>query len=297
MRLCHNIMSLNVYRNYTKALSERSQAMNSIESGSKLNNKNSFSGAFGRSEEFSMQIKGLHMANKNLQDGFSMIQTVEGGLSEISSSLVRIKELTVQAANGSYNKDDLNAMQKEINQIKGNISDIVKNTDFNGVKLMDNKDIDPKVAADPKAKSANTITHYLESISGANVGDIIKIPQYSISIENLGIGKGKCIGNIDVTNTLNKGNNIEIADTAIDQIDSIRSTYGSVEQRLNSASDDIGSNLIPMKKAKSYLSDADVAKEMMKFVRADLLTQASNAMMVQSNDFPENSLRVLQSVK
>ena len=301
MRLCHNLMSLNVYKNYTKALSSRSQAMENIESGSKLNSFNNFSTAFGRSEEFTMQIKGMQMAEKNLQDSHSMIQTIEGGLSSISESLVRLKQLTVQAANGSYNKADLNSIQKEIDQLKNNISDITKNTNFNGVTLMDNKSVDSTI--DSK-HLGNVITGSIKSVSGSNVGDIIEIPQYNISIKNLGISNGKLIQDgksiedIDVTDSAkDKGINISIVDNAIDQVNSIRSKYGAIEGRLSSACENIGSSLIPLQKARSFLNDSNVAKEFMKFTRADVLTQASNAMMVQSNNFPMDALRVLENVR
>ena len=301
MRLCHNLMSLNVYKNYTKALNSRSQAMENIESGSKLNSFNNFSTAFGRSEEFTMQIKGMQMAEKNLQDGFSMIQTIEGGLSSISESLVRMKQLTVQAANGSYNKADLESIQKEIDQLKSNISDITKNTNFNAVTLMDNKSVDPTVDA---KHLGSVITGTIKSVSGANVGDIIDIPQYTISTKNLGINNGdliqdgKSIEDINVCDLLkDKGTNISIVDNAIEQVNAIRSKYGAIEQRLNSACHNIGSSLIPLQKARSFLSDSNVAKEFMKFTKEDLLTQASNAMMVQSNNFPMDALRILENVR
>ena len=136
MRLMHNLNSLNIYREQNKVVSRQSAALRRISSGYKINSAKENPNAIASSEKMRIQIRGLQMAQRNAQDGVSMLQTADGALDNITSMLQRIRELTVQAGNDSATIEDKKVIQEEINNLKQGIGDIIKNTQFNGVELL-----------------------------------------------------------------------------------------------------------------------------------------------------------------
>ncbi|MBV1821855.1 flagellin, partial [Bacteroidales bacterium MSK.15.36] len=135
MRLNHNLASLNVYRGYLKNLKSNSVAMKKVSSGVKIQSAKDDPNNLAKSERMRMNIRGLQMANRNVQDGVSMLQSADGSLSSINAILGRIRELTVQYGNGSNSEEDKEIIKKEIDQMIEGCEDIVNNSEFNGVKL------------------------------------------------------------------------------------------------------------------------------------------------------------------
>ena len=127
MRLNQNMQSLNVYRNYKKNLSTQSVALERVSTGKKINSAKDNPNKLGVSEGLRLQIRSLQMAERNIQDGVSMMQTVDGALSNVSESLIRMKELTVQAG-GVNSESDLAVIQNEMEQIKQGIDYTVNNS-------------------------------------------------------------------------------------------------------------------------------------------------------------------------
>lgn len=133
----HNISALNIFNNMNENNSVNSKTMNRISSGLRINCAADDSAGLGISQEMKAQIRGLAQAERNIQDGISLIQTAEGGLSEIENpNLQRMRELAVQAANGTLTSEDRDKIQKEIDEIKNGINDIANNTEFNEIKVL-----------------------------------------------------------------------------------------------------------------------------------------------------------------
>jgi flagellin len=275
MRVNKNIASLNIYRAYSENLAKQSGALGRISSGIKINSSKDNPNAIAQSERLRMQIRGLQMAARNTQDGVSMLQTTEGGLEGITDSLQRVRELLVQAG-GATTPEDKETIQKEINQMLAGEDDMANNTEFNGVKLLVNKDnLEPEI---------------IESSIGANVGEIIEIPRYNLTTEGLNLNNGK----VDVYNI---GTSIENIDNALDVIISARSKFGALENRFASSYNSTIEIADKVQSAESGIRDTDMAEEMMEFAKCNILVEAGNAMMVQSNKFPQDILRVLENVR
>lgn len=281
MRLSHNLASLNAFRNYSKVLTEQSTALDKITSGYKVRCSKDDPNVMAQSEKTKIQIRGLQMASRNAQDGVSMLQTAEGGLESIGNMLVRIKELTLQASNGTNNLDDKEVIQNEINELMAGIETTAKGTEFNGVKLLSQGN---------KFSETNVMTKSVPI--GANVGDLEDIPFYNLTTEGLDI-KGK----INVTDTSKLGESLDAVNNAIGTVLSVRSEYGSLENRFEECMNNIGEISLKMEGANSNLVDADVAEEMMNYAKSDILYQSSLAIMRQTNNFPMDVLKILENVK
>ncbi|NEZ76385.1 flagellin [Clostridium botulinum] len=282
MRLSHNLASLNAFRNYSKVLREQSTALDKITSGYKVRRSKDDPNVMAQSEKTKIQIRGLQVASRNAQDGVSMLQTAEGGLENIGNMLMRIKELTIQAANGTNNLDDQEVVQNEINELIAGIETTAKGTEFNGIKLLSQ--------GNKFSDQTNVMTKSVPI--GANVGDLEYIPFYNLTTEGLDI-KGK----INVTDASKLGESLDAVNNAIETVLSVRSEYGSLENRFEECINNIGEISFKMEGANNELVDADVAEEMMIYAKSDILYQSSLAIMRQTNNFPMDVLKILENVK
>jgi len=282
MRLSHNLASLNAFRNYSKVLTEQSTALDKIVSGYKVRRSKDDPNVMAQSEKTNIQIRGLQVASKNAQNGVSMLQTAEGGLESMGNMLMRIKELTIQAANGTNNADDTQVIQNEIDELMAGIQTTAKGTEFNGIKLLSEG-----------GKFGDQANLKIKSVPvGANVGDLEYIPFYDLTTDGLGI-----MGKIDVTDTNKLGNSLDAVNNAIETVLSVRSEYGSLENRFEECVNNVGEISLKMEGANSELVDADVAEEMMNYAKSDILYQSSLAIMRQTNNFPMDVLKILENVK
>lgn len=286
MRLNTNLMSLNVYKGYTKALKTQETAFNRISTGLKINSAKDDPNNLGQSEMLRLQIRGLQAAGRNLQDGASMLQTFDGALNSVSESLSRMKELIVQGSTDSLNSEDRANIQKEIDQLKEHINSVTKNTEFNGVKLLDDQNI-----------TDNNKPGFITTSIGANVGEIAKIPTFNTSTAMLGKDGVGYLEEINVLDPTMRNKNFEILDSAVNSVNSIRSKYGAIQNKFESLSQGLGEISQAVENADSSLRDADIAEEMMNYSRESILVNSSIAMMVQTNKLPQDVLQILERIK
>ncbi|MBU3159050.1 flagellin [Clostridium frigoris] len=273
MKINKNIASLNIYREYSKNLIKQNSSLGRISSGIKINSAKEDPNGIAKSERFRMQIRGLQMAANNTQDGVSMLQTAEGGLEGITSSLQRVRELLVQAGGTTTDSDKAN-IQSEINQMVDGANDMANNTEFNGVKLL--------------SEGNNEGTSTLEMVTGVNVGEKIKIPKYDLTKDGLGLT------NINVSNT---DESLKSIDNALKVIVDARSKFGALENRFQSSYDSITEISDKTQEAESGIRDTDMATEIMEYSKYNILVEAGNAMMVQSNQLPQNALKILENIR
>lgn len=284
MRLYHNMASMNAYRSYTNSLNKQSAVMNRINTGSRINRAKDNPNAMGKSETMNIQIRGLQMAQRNVQDGVSMMQSVDGSLSSMNEYLNRIRELTAQAG-GAASKEDLGSIQNEINQMVNGMKDIVSGSDFNGVQLIGNGKV-----------TNNSEPKITDMLAGANSGDVIKLPAYNLDPANLKNSAGESLESIDITNKdIDKA--LSIVDSSIKTVTDVRSKYGAVSNRLETAYDITGETGLTLESAQSSIGDADVAMEMMDLAKYNLLVDSSLSIMRQTNNFPQDVLRILENLK
>ncbi|MBW9151951.1 flagellin [Clostridium estertheticum] len=285
MRINKNIASLNIYREYSKNLIKQNSSLGRISSGVKINSAKEDPNGLAQSERFRMQIRGLQMAGNNAQDGVSMLQTAEGGLEGITSSLQRVRELLVQAGGTTTDSDKAN-IQSEINQMVDGANDMANNTEFNGVKLLNVADPDNPGHVDPVV--IGKTTGNIEMVTGVNVGEKIKIPKYDLTKDGLGLK------NINASNT---DESLKSIDNALKVIVDARSKFGALENRFQSSYDSITEITDKTQEAESGIRDTDMATEIMEYSKYNILAEAGNAMMVQSNQLPQNALKILENVR
>ncbi|MBL4932922.1 flagellin [Clostridium paridis] len=286
MRLNKNLMSMDIYRNYTKSLGAQSKVLNHISTGNQVNKAKDNPINLGKSENLRMQIRGLSMAQRNLQDGTSMMQTFDGALDSVSSSLVRMKELMVQGTNDTLNNDDRKNIQMEIDQLKEHINSVARDSEFNGNKLIGDESVDH-----------NGYPNYIRTVVGANVGETAKIPTFNVNTKVIGIEGTAYVDDIDITSTDPAKKDISIVDSAIVRVNSIRSQYGAIQNKFESLAQSLGSITDSAEKADSNLRDADMANEMMEYSKEGLLINSALALMTQTNNMPQNVLRILDKIK
>ena len=278
MRININMKSLGIYSGYKKNIAANSAAMEKISSGKKINSAKDNPLKIEQSENFRMQIRSLEMANKNLQDSTSMIQVADTAMGTISEALIRMKELTVQAANEITNEADRKIIQDEIDVLRSHIDDTAKNTEFNGNKLLVNGNV-----------TDNSKPDYVEMQIGANVGDSIGIPFFNVSSETLGIDK------LDVVNDATKA--LNSIDEALKDVNGCRAKYGAVQNRLENSIEITSSSSYIYEKSSSDINDADIALEMAEIARTSILMESATAMMAQSNNFPKDMLNILANLR
>lgn len=278
MRININMKSLGIYSGYKKNIIANSAAMEKISSGKKINSAKDNPLKIEQSENFKMQIRALEMANKNLQDSTSMIQVADTAMGTISEALIRMKELSVQAASETTNEADRNIIQSEIDQLKSYIDDTANNTEFNGNKLLVNGNV-----------TDNSKPDYVEMQIGANVGDSIGIPFFNVSSETLGIDK------LDVVNDATKA--LNSIDEALKDVNGCRAKYGAVQNRLENSIEITSSSSYIYEKSSSDINDADIALEMAEIARTSILMESATAMMAQSNNFPKEMLNILANLR
>lgn len=278
MRVNINMKSLGIYSGYKKNIAANAAAMEKISSGKKINSAKDNPLKIEQSENFKMQIRALEMANKNLQDSTSMIQVADTAMGTISEALIRMKELTVQAANEVTNEADRRLIQDEIDVLRSHIDDTAKNTEFNGNKLLVNGNV-----------TDNSKPDYVEMQIGANVGDSIGIPFFNVSSETLGIDK------LDVVNDATKA--LNSIDEALKNVNGCRAKYGAVQNRLENSIEITSSSSYIYEKSSSDINDADIALEMAEIARTSILMESATAMMAQSNNFPKDMLNILANLR
>lgn len=274
MRINKNIFSLGLYNNYKKNINKNSVALERISSGMKVNSAKDNPIKLEKSENLKMQIRALQVAEKNLQDGISMIQTADTAMGKIDEALIRIKELMVQSGTDIYTDEDRDSVQQEINELVSFIDDLAKNTEFNGNKLLNN----------------NIPNSVIKMQVGASVGDVIEVPNLNLTIDKLGID------NISVLNSNEIDINIEKIDKAIVKVNSSRGAYGAIQGRIETSTEIVGDGLLILEDSNSNIVDADVAFEMTEFAKSSILIESATAMIAQSNKLPKDVLNILSNL-
>ncbi|MHA6486898.1 flagellin Hag [Bacillus cabrialesii] len=300
MRINHNIAALNTLNRLSSNNGASQKNMEKLSSGLRINRAGDDAAGLAISEKMRGQIRGLEMASKNSQDGISLIQTAEGALTETHSILQRVRELVVQAGNtGTQDDTDLGAIQEEISNLVqeiGNGTDkngISDRTEFNGKKLL-NGDF---------ANGTATLTFQI----GANKAQKLDVNIEAMSSDKLGatdntgaLVAGQSVADIDVkqfaaaTPTLTFDQQLDIVDGAIKQVSNQRSKLGAVQNRLEHTINNLSASGENLTAAESRIRDVDMAKEMSEFTKNNILSQASQAMLAQANQQPQNVLQLLR---
>lgn len=271
MIINHNMSSITAYRNVTSNSAAQAKSMEKLSTGLRINRAADDAAGLSISEKMRGQIRGLDQAQRNAQDGVSMIQTAEGGLNETHAILQRMRELAVQGRNDTNTAADRTALNDELTALRSEIDNIAKNTQYNTQTLL----------AGNASKKFQI---------GANKGQVVTV-QFGINTAGAG---GLNISNVSLGNATAAANAISSLDQAISKVSARRSQIGAIQNRLEYSINNLSTSSENLTAAESRVRDVDMAKEVMKNSKNNILSQAAQAMLSQANQQPQNVLQLLR---
>jgi flagellin len=288
MRVQHNIAALNSYRNLSSNNSAVSKNLEKLSSGYRINRAGDDAAGLAISEKMRAQITGLATAQKNANDGISLIQTAEGALTEVHSMLNRMVELAQQSANGTYdNNTDRENLQAEMDSLTSEINRISDGTNFNGKSLLN-------------TTSSNNVLTLQIGDSSATFNQL-KVTLQNMSASTLKIDKAATeaaaktqTAGIAVTSQAGAAAAVTVLKNAINTVSKFRGDLGALQNRLEHTINNLSVSEENMTAAESRIRDVDMAKEMMSYTKNNILVQASQAMLAQANQVPQGVLQLLQ---
>jgi len=250
-------------------------AMERLSTGKRINSAADDAAGLAIVNSMTSQIRGMQQGVRNANDGISLAQTAEGALNEVTNMLQRVRELAVQAGSDTYADTDRDNIQAEVDELTAQIGQVVSNTEFNGVKLFDG--------------STATVT----VMAGANAADTIDITLDDLTALTSG---GGAAGSFDVTGTDGSAARTALTDidTDIETISTTRATLGASQNRLQSAVNNLTNVSTNLSDARSRIADTDYSAETTALAKAQILGQASTAMLAQANQSQQNVLSLLR---
>ncbi len=263
-----NVSAINAHRNLSFNNSSMSKTMEKLSSGYRINRAADDAAGLAISEKMRFQINGYNQAMRNAQDGISLLQTAEGALTEVHSMLQRMNTLANQAATGTYDNDDREALQLEVDELVAEIDNIASSTQFNGINLLNSTG---SVTFQIGALDSNTLETDLADVQSTSIG----------------------IDAIDIETQTGANSALSIIQSAINSVSETRAQFGAVQNRLEHTINNLGVTSENLSASESRIRNADMAKEMTDFTRNQILVQAGTAMLAQANSAPQGVLRLL----
>jgi flagellin len=270
LRIQNNVEAFNAHRQLAGTGVKQAKAMERLSSGYRINRAADDAAGLAISEKLRAQIGGLGQAQRNAQDAVSLVQTAEGALAEVHSMLQRVRDLAVQYNNGTLSTADKAAITAEVTQLSSEISRIGSDTKFNGISLLTGgSSITFQVgAADGQTLSVTAVQLY-------GAGSTYKVDSGIFTF-----------GASAVT--------LSAIDTAIENVSTARSTFGSVQNRLEHTLNNLATYEENLIASESRVRDVDMAAEMVEFTKLNILQQAGTSMLAQANQAPQGVLSLLR---
>lgn len=276
MVIQHNISAINSYRNLSTNQNALSKNLEKLSSGYKINRAGDDAAGLAISETMRSQINGLNQAVNNANDAVGLIQTAEGAMTETHSMLQRMKTLTTQAANGTYTKTARDNIKAEIDALNKEITRIATTTEFNGEKPLN---------PDTKTKGKN-LTFFIGASSDA--ANAMTVAQMTMT------AKALTIDGILVNTTTAAFKAMKSVDAAIERVSTYRATLGAAQNRLEHTVNNLKVTSENITSAESRIRDTDMADEITAYTKNNILLQAAQSMLSQSNAMPQGVLSMLQ---
>lgn len=267
-----NVGAINANRNLSFNNTNMGKTMEKLSSGFRINRAADDAAGLAISEKMIYQINGLNQAQRNAQDGISMIQTAEGDLTEVHSMLQRLNTLANQSANGTYDNTDRGNIQKEVTELVDEIDRITGNSKFNGVSLLD---------------GTNTSVTFQIGVSDSETL-VAKLSANTASALGL-----KASGALDLSSASGASKALSTIKSAIETVSTNRAQLGAYQNRLEHTINSLGVTSENLSAANSRIKDADMATEMTAFTKNQILVQAGTAMLAQANSAPQSVLKLL----
>ena len=275
----HNMQAANASRVLNVTAGQQAKSTEKLSSGYRINRAADDAAGLSISEKMRKQIRGLDRASTNAQDGVSAVQTAEGALNEVHSMLQRMNELAVQAANGTNASKDVQSIKDEIKQLNTEITRIADTTDFNGKKMLKSGQDEVKIFVGYTSDAQNNI-----SIANKDLNAVAN----AISADAFMTAQSNKATSAQAQNFLSK------ISSQIETVSSMRSDFGAIQNRLEHTIDNLDNVVENVTSAESRIRDTDMADEMVKYSKNNILTQAGQSMLAQANQSTQGVLSLLQ---
>ena len=268
MRINTNLNAMIATNQMGKNTALSGKSMEKLSTGLRITKAGDDAAGLAVSEKMRSQIRGMEQADRNVQDGISMVQTAEGALQEAGNIAQRMRELGIQAGNDTLATTDRDKIKTELTQLQEEMSKIGEETKFNGKNLLSGTtNFTIQAGANKETRTISTI-------------DLVK--------------EAKTLSVIDVADTTKAQSYVGAVDKALETINTGRATLGATQNRLECTSSNLTTSTENLSAAESRIRDVDVAKEMVKLSKLNILTQASQAMVAQAKQQPESVTQLLR---
>lgn len=276
LRINTNVASINAQRNLKTTRLSMDKTLEKLSSGQRINRAGDDAAGLAISENFKAQIRGLGQAERNAEDGISLVQIAEGGLSEISNILIRLRELSVQAASDTIGGTERKFLNVEFEQLTSEVDRIANSTEFNRVPLLNGTgavfDIQIGTRNDP-------------------ISDRLTFDASSADVNVAALG----LNLASVADKISAQNSLAAIDSAIISVSGIRADFGALQNRLQSTINNIEVSVENLSAANSRVRDTDIASETAALTKNNILVQAGTSVLSQANSYTKNALSLIES--
>lgn len=276
LRINTNVASLNAQRNLGTTRAATDKTLERLSSGQRINRAGDDAAGLAISENLKAQTRGLVQAKRNAQDGISLVQIAEGALSEISSILIRLRELAVQAASDTIGPTERKFLNVEFEQMTSEIDRIATSTEFNRVPLLNGTgavfDIQIGTRNDP-------------------ISDRLTFDASSADVNIAALG----LNLASVADKISAQNSLSAIDQAILSVSGIRADFGALQNRLQSTINNIDISIENLSAANSRVRDTDIAEATAELTKNNILVRAGTSVLAQANQTPMAALKLIES--
>ncbi|MBM4016341.1 MAG: flagellin FliC [Planctomycetes bacterium] len=271
LRINQNISSVNAQRGLSQVSARLEKNFQHLTTGLRIATAADDAAGLGISERLRAQTRSLTQAQRNANDGISLVQTAEGSLNEVSNILIRMRELAIQANNGTASAGDKDTLDQEFQDLISEVDRIAQSTEFNTIQLLDGSAANVVFQVGSGIASTDTITVDLDSALASDLG----------------------IDALDISSAGAPTTAISAIDSAIDTVSSLRGDLGAAQNRLSSTISNLGVSIESLSAAESRIRDVDVAFETADLTRNSILQQAALSILAQANVQPQSALALL----
>jgi flagellin len=271
-----NIASVTAQRHLTESRADMEQSMERLSSGKRINSAMDDAAGLTIAHSLDAKVSSLNMAARNANDGISLINLAEGALDEVTTMLIRMRELATQSINGTYASADRTNLNSEYQALASEITRISDNTFFNGIAVIGGTD---SVTFQVGHSSSDTIAFTAVNMAASAIGSTVALVSTNIAAVSATNGSTGALG---------------VIDAAIADVDNYRATLGATANRLEHSANNLYTRVENQMAAKSRIEDADYAVESANLARAQVLQQAGTAMLAQANASTQNVLSLLK---
>ncbi|MCD9045740.1 flagellin FliC [Luteimonas sp. MHLX1A] len=287
-----NTIALNAQRNLNTNSASLSTTIQRLSSGLRINSAKDDAAGLAISQRMTAQVRGMDQAARNANDGISLAQTAEGAMKSIGENLQRIRELSVQAANGTNSDTDIEALQKEATQLSAEIVRVIDNTKFNGISLFKesnaaNADVGSRSITIQVGANANS-----DDQISFETADLSELYTAASATDGIDISEAGTLADPAATPPVT--NVIDDIDGFMQNINESRADLGAIQNRFSSVIANLQTGSENLSASRSRIQDTDYAKETVELTRTQILQQAGTAMLAQAKSAPQSVLSLLQ---